>query len=80
MSEPIRMCLGCRGRGPKPALTRLAWDAAAGRVVLDPRQVAPGRGAYLHPACVEKALRGPQLGRALRRPVDPGQVRELLAG
>ena len=78
MSQPVRMCVGCRRSEPKPALLRLAW--ADGRVVLDPEQRLPGRGCYLQPGCAAQALRRRAVGRALRRDVDAGQVARLLGG
>jgi len=77
MTPPVRTCLGCRQRAAKSDLLRLAW--AQGRVVVDLDQVLPGRGAYLHPGCGPAALRRRPFGRALRQPVEPGQVEQLLA-
>lgn len=74
---PERTCIGCRARAPQASLLRLAWDATAGSVVADPARRIPGRGAYLHPGCT--ALGGRQLGRALRRGLDPRQVSRVLA-
>lgn len=76
----VRTCIGCRGTAGKPALVRLVWDPARGAVVTDPRQVMPGRGCYVHPGCGGLAVRRRAVGRALRRPVDAGQVAELLDG
>jgi hypothetical protein len=50
-------------------------------VVVDERQVQPGRGAYLHPssACADLAVRRRAVGRALRDPgLEGGQLREVL--
>ncbi|QJA07000.1 YlxR family protein [Thermosulfurimonas marina] len=51
------MCIFCGRRLPKGALLRLALDEA-GRVVADPEQRRPGRGAYLcgEEACFRRAL------------------------
>lgn len=76
---PFRTCIGCRQRAAKSDLVRLVWDTAAGMVVVDRRQVLPGRGCYLHPGCGETALRRRAPGRALRRVVDGEQVAALLA-
>jgi predicted RNA-binding protein YlxR (DUF448 family) len=73
---PVRTCVGCRRQAPKPQLLRLAWSDAA--VVLDPRQVLPGRGCYLHPGCAGLVVKRRAVARALRRPVDGGQVAALL--
>ena len=77
MSDPIRTCLGCRGTAPKAQLLRLAWYR--GEVVIDERQVLPGRGAYLHRGCVGPALKRRQFGRALRQPVAADQVAARLS-
>lgn len=69
VAEPIRMCAGCRGREPKTALVRLAWDASAGLVV-DAAQRLPGRGVYLHPGCLGRAVKTRAIGRGLRREVS----------
>lgn len=66
MTEPVRTCIGCRGRAPKTELLRLVWHGSA--VALDRRQVESGRGAYLHPdvTCLDLAVRRRAIGRALR--------------
>ena len=74
---PERTCVGCRGKDVKANLIRLAWDVAAGRVVVDRAGTAPGRGAYVHPSCTEKAARA--VGRTLKRQVDGAQVATILA-
>ena len=82
MADPVRTCVGCRGRAPKAQLARMVWD---GRLVLDPTQVRPGRGAYLHPdrRCIEQALRRRAVGRALKvtnASVDASDLDELAVG
>ena len=64
--QPVRTCLGCRGRENKADLIRLVRKG--GTVSVDVRQQAPGRGGYLHdrPECWELALRKRALTRALR--------------
>ncbi|WP_087002154.1 YlxR family protein [Gulosibacter sp. 10] len=82
--EPVRTCISCRSRAPRSELTRVV--AAGGRLRLDPRAVAPGRGAWLHPTeeCVRIALERKAFRRALRvRDADDTDVREyaeILAG
>ncbi|MBO0812157.1 MAG: YlxR family protein [Microlunatus sp.] len=63
--EPVRTCLGCRGRENKADLIRLVWGDGA--IVVDVRQTAPGRGGYLHrtPQCWDRALQRRSLSRAL---------------
>lgn len=74
----VRTCVGCRGRADKAELVRLVWSAADAAVVVDPRQVMPGRGCYLHPGCEPAAIKRKAVGRALRRTVDGDQVAALL--
>ncbi|MBX3194421.1 MAG: YlxR family protein [Microbacteriaceae bacterium] len=64
--EPVRTCLGCRQRAPRPSLVRVV--ARDGRVAVDAAARLPGRGAWLHPdpGCVEQAIRRRAFGRALR--------------
>ena len=79
VTPPLRTCLGCRVRQARAELVRLAWDGAAGAVVVDARQVLPGRGCYVHSACAATTARRRVVGRALRRAVDGDQVAALLA-
>lgn len=75
-ARPVRTCVGCKARAPKPDLLRVRVlpstpDAPQGRsgvLLPDPRGRAGGRGAYVHPdpACVEQAARRGALARALR--------------
>jgi predicted RNA-binding protein YlxR (DUF448 family) len=66
--SPVRMCVGCRVRAPKPELLRVV--GAGIEIVPDPQARLPGRGAYLHPSqrCFEQALRRRVFARALRLP------------
>lgn len=77
--NPVRTCIGCRRTATRATLTRLVWDVAAEAVVVDPEQVLPGRGCYLHPGCGGTAMKRRAVGRALRRVVDGDQVAALLA-
>ena len=72
--QPVRTCLGCRGRENKADLIRLVRKD--GTVSVDVRQQAPGRGGYLHdrPECWELALRKRALTRALRVAVVDGDT------
>ena len=79
MTPPLRTCLGCRGRLAKAGLVRLVWNGDAGGVVVDARQVMPGRGCYVHPGCADLVARRKLLGRSLRRPVDGEQAAAVLA-
>jgi uncharacterized protein len=64
---PTRTCVGCRQRRPKRELVRLVRDAD-GVVVVDPRGVGPGRGAYVcaESECVKRALKTGRLAHAFR--------------
>jgi predicted RNA-binding protein YlxR (DUF448 family) len=73
--------VACRDRAPKRELLRIA-RSAAGELVVDHRQIAPGRGAYVHrrAACAEAALRKGLLVRALGARGDDGEAGRLQAG
>jgi predicted RNA-binding protein YlxR (DUF448 family) len=59
---PVRTCVGCRRRRPKPEMIRLTAQG----VELDGR-AHPGRGLYLclDPACVQKGLGRPDVRKRL---------------
>src|SRR4051812_37718933 len=63
-SEPQRRCVGCRQVKPQTALLRLV--AEAGEAV--PGRGRPGRGCWLcrNGQCAAAAVKGGQIGRALR--------------
>ncbi|WP_323794189.1 YlxR family protein [Nocardioides sp.] len=72
-TDPVRTCVGCRGRVAKSELLRVtAGSDTHGRpvVVPDPTATAHGRGAHLHPTdtCFALAVRRRAFGRALRLP------------
>lgn len=86
---PVRTCVGCRRRAAAADLLRVAVEAVEapgqpGRLRLDPRRNAPGRGAWLHPdpSCAELAERRRAFARALRVPVgtDVSAVVAAVAG
>ena len=68
-TAPMRTCVGCKRRRPRPELVRLV-AAASGAVILDVPARAPGRGAYLcrdsGMACLRVAQRRRSLSRSLR--------------
>jgi predicted RNA-binding protein YlxR (DUF448 family) len=76
--NPVRTCVGCRRTAAKPELVRLVWSEPEAAVVVDARQVLPGRGCYVHPGCGAMAQKRRAVGRALRRVVDGDQVAALL--
>ncbi|HPT82856.1 MAG TPA: YlxR family protein [Limnochordia bacterium] len=63
---PMRTCVGCRTSAPKRDLIRIV-RSPEGEVTLDLKGKSPGRGVYIHPqdSCLEKALKGRQIQRAL---------------
>lgn len=67
---PQRTCVGCRARGERSVLLRLAVHEVDGSrvVVLDHRRSMPGRGLWLHPdeQCLELAVRRSAFARATR--------------
>lgn len=71
-AAPQRTCIGCRKVRPKAALVRLV-RSADGRVHVDDRGRAEGRGAYVcpEPECLGKAFRGGRLAHAFKRPSEP---------
>ena len=78
--RPERTCIGCRETAPRDQLMRLvrepAPDGTAPLIRLDPRKVAPGRGAWLHPdaSCLDLALRRGGLARSFRGAVRTDQL------
>ena len=82
--RPERTCVGCRRTAPREQLVRLVREPApagtAPRLRVDPRKVAPGRGAWLHPdaSCLDLALRRGGLARSFRGPVDAATLVEQL--
>ena len=78
-STSMRTCIGCRARTSPDGLLRVVLEA--GTVVPDPAATRPGRGAWLHPGCLEAAERRKAFTRALRASgaVDLGPLREFAA-
>jgi predicted RNA-binding protein YlxR (DUF448 family) len=78
---PQRTCVACRTTDAKRTLVRLVRDAM-GRIQIDLRGKAHGRGAYLcqNPACWTQALQRRALERALRvEQIHPDDRAALLA-
>jgi len=81
---PIRRCVSCRRTAPKHELLRFARqkDPATGdwRILFDPDQKLPGRGAYLCPRreCLQQAIKRRALDRALRMPIPRELLQQLL--
>ncbi|TAK74816.1 MAG: YlxR family protein [Dehalococcoidia bacterium] len=64
--RPQRTCVACRQEADQSSFVRVV-RTAEGRVQVDERGKAPGRGAYLHPsaACWQRGIAGALQG-ALR--------------
>lgn len=81
--HPLRRCLSCRARAPRPELLRIVrrpTGAFALELQLDPKQ--DGRGAYVHRRrdCLRFASASQKpLARALRRPPPDDILSDLSA-
>lgn len=75
--DAVRTCIGCRLRAPRASLLRLV--APLNEIVVDPRAVMVGRGAWLHDAleCYELAVKRRAFGRAFRSRAVPGSQSNL---
>lgn len=63
----IRTCIGCRARQEPTTEPRLAHVVAVGQLVTpDPSGHLDGRGAWIHPGCLDLATTRRAWGRALR--------------
>ncbi len=81
---PLRRCVGCDANRPKRELVRIV-RTPEGALEMDPQGKRPGRGVYVcpDPACLEAALRGRRIERALEAAVPPSliaAVRERIGG
>ena len=76
---PVRTCVGCGERAPKPALQRFTAERDGLR--LDPAQRALGRGGYLHlrAECLRRFARATGPVRSLRRTPTVAARRQLVA-
>ena len=75
---PQRTCVACRTTRPKRELVRVV-RSPLGRLSVDLRGKAPGRGAYLDAdeACLERGLADGALARALETAIDDETVARL---
>ena len=78
MADPMRMCAGCRERAPKKELIRVV-RTPEGRLLLDARDKAPGRGAYIcrKTECLQKARKSRALERMLNISIPAEAYAEL---
>ena len=74
--DPVRTCVGCRGRAGATTLVRIGWDPSSSTLQVDTRKRLGGRGAWLHDSrdCFDLAVRRRIFGRALRRTVTPDDL------
>ena len=74
-----RTCIACRQVFPKRELIRIV-RTPEGQVQVDETSKKAGRGAYLcqNPACWEKAIKGKQLGRALKTSLSQKEIDALV--
>lgn len=61
--EPIRTCVGCRQRDSMKHLLKVV--SVDGNFLVDAERKLPGRGAWVHENCFEKALDRKGLVRSL---------------
>lgn len=80
MTEPVRMCVGCRAHVGKKDLIRIV-RTPAGDIVADAKGKTPGRGAYICPKteCLNKAKKSRALERMLKVPISPEDYEALAA-
>lgn len=75
---PQRMCVGCQEMKPKRELIRVVRTPEES-IEIDHTGKRSGRGAYICPRseCLEKALKGKRLEKALKQSIAP-EVKEGL--
>lgn len=75
---PQRTCVGCRQVKEKRQLVRVVRDPQ-GVISIDATGKSSGRGAYICPCvqCLELAVKGKRLDKALEREVDPTIIATL---
>lgn len=76
---PQRICIGCRQNREKRQMIRIV-RTPEGQVIIDPTGKLSGRGAYICKDsldCLEAALKGGQLERALNVKVPDEIIRQL---
>ena len=74
---PVRTCVGCRQRGNRSDLIRIA--NFQGNLSVDTEKKMPGRGSWIHKKtkCLETAVERKAFGRAFRGKADLEQVTDL---
>ena len=74
----VRTCVGCRQRGNRSDLIRIA--NFQGNLSVDTEKKMPGRGSWIHKKtkCLETAVERKAFGRAFRGKADLEQVTDLV--
>ncbi|MFV0405273.1 MAG: YlxR family protein [Propioniciclava sp.] len=67
---PIRTCIGCRQRDEQQHLLRLVRSDEG--LLLS--RTAPGRGAWIHPGCGQRAEQRRAVQRAFRGPAPAAEA------
>ncbi|MGQ9496889.1 MAG: RNase P modulator RnpM [Desulfotomaculales bacterium] len=75
---PLRMCVGCTEMKPKRELIRIV-RTVEDTIEIDRTGKRAGRGAYVCPleTCLEQAVKGRRLEKALRHKIDKDLVTYL---
>ncbi len=75
---PMRLCVGCQEMRPKKELLRVV-RTPDGQVEVDRIGKKSGRGVYICPrrSCLQAALKGRRLQKALAMDLPPEIIREL---
>ena len=75
---PVRRCIGCMERKPKPELLRIVKSPFDG-IIIDENGKQPGRGAYIckNTACIENAIRRKRIKINLRAEVSESFIEKL---
>jgi len=78
---PQRMCVGCQETRAKKQLIRVV-RTPDDRIEIDPTGKLSGRGAYICPQidCLQKAIKGKRLDKALQRTITPEVLEGLKQG
>lgn len=76
--NPVRTCVGCRQRGNRLDLIRIA--NFQGNLSVDTEKKMPGRGSWLHEKteCLENAVERKAFLRSFRGKADLEQVTDLV--
>jgi len=75
---PVRTCVGCRQRGNRSDLVRIA--NFQGNLSVDTDKKLPGRGSWLHKKtkCLETAVERKAFVRAFRGKADLEKITDLV--